>query len=1027
MTSAAPLNLHDLNLDEALDALAGGVPLARVHGEPFVMTGPGRAALQFYAARRHLWLTGAQNMGMPEVEELLAWMDRAHPPPVRPAAEVSSTRRALDLVAVEIHHWGGLHSHCLDDGGVPGPLRLNVEDGLTVVRGRNGAGKTALANAIRWVLTGQVARAQGAPRSEPARSAPRFARESATDAGFALPVITPVPTAAELSILDGGSLLETRVALTFRQESGGDLVVERRVTREGRTRFSTATSPAEGPALALGVSSRAIEVSTLLLARLPHLDLDKRNTLGETVAALTGLQPLEALGRRSIRTATYLRKQATAEFKEKQSRFAVSLREEMERLRQLATDHPALDLPAVPSDPVDGGTVDACASELSSLRRGLEEAREDHARVLMELAGVDAIRLTGAQLDDLRERVEAARGVLKEQLKSLPSSVLMREIGSIPDNDDAAARATCQDILRTAANLANEKLSEEAAKRRQLYALVMRWHEGAHPGSPAPADCPVCATSLAEVDDDPSLRVPVRAALNEAVSAGVEATMSAAAWARDTEQRLLSMLPASLQALAGRPLPASPHAAYRKALCSELLSGSTFSEALQPIRTRANERWTSIEAHLPPFEAPRSPPPPSGLHGATGPLFAKLARLELILALRAWRVRHGEEAREAVLGMVGPSSSHPVEGRTIPEELDALRKSLVALSPIAAGLDVVDRADRALEGWRMQEARVEAAEACADATSEFGGLVQLVQDQVGDLMETLNERTSYWLDQAYGHPTDNGPTLSRFERGAGATLHPVAGYGGIEGPADGITNSSAQRAYLWAFSIALWEQLRATGSSLSLLILDDPQTLFDAGNSRRLGGALAKLAVCGARPLVVTSDELLCEHVRSFGRSEGVDVRRLELKPRSHGQAVADLRVHVDGMKTRRQRWRAAKDDDDLIRAFLGSVREYLESELRRLLDHDAAGSPKGSTMQSLLNELARLHRAGIAPFSAIAFGQLGGHPDLQPKSPFRDPIDEAHHGAGRQLTTGDARAVDSALDGVLKVVESCHEAASAL
>ena len=376
-----------------------------------------------------------------------------------------------------------------------------------------------------------------------------------------------------------------------------------------------------------------------------------------------------------------------------------------------------------------------------------------------------------------------------------------------------------------------------------------------------------------------------------------------------------------------------------------------------------------------------------------------------------------------MFGMLRPASSDDLEGLSVPEELEALLDALVALRPVANGIELIERADRALDGWKAGQSRIEAAERCAKAVSEFAGIADLVHEQVGDLMRSLNDRTHYWLDLAYRHPTDNRPTLGHFERDAGATLRTVASYHGVRGPADGITNASAQRAYLWAFSIALWEKLRDSGSTLSLLILDDPQTLFDSDNAKKLAGAITKLAAGGAQPFLVSSHRALCKHVHEIALAEDVVLHNLELIPRSHGQAMADLRISVEGMKRGQRRWNEAKDDDDRIRVFLGGVREYLEGELRWLLDHGLAKVLRKPTLQTLLDEVRRLGKARVAPYDSKPFRQLLGHPPLQPRSEFRDAIDEAHHGAGRQLTTADARVVDAALDGVLKVVSNCRKA----
>ncbi|MFH1465061.1 MAG: AAA family ATPase [Pseudomonadota bacterium] len=927
----------------------------------------------------------------------------------------------LDLVKVEVHHWGGLHAHCVDDGQPPGPLTLEMDSALTMVRGRNGAGKTSLANAIRWALTGQVAGSQGPPRPEPGTTAPRFADEVSGEASFALPSIVPMPAAADLDALRRAPLVATRVVLTFRQPDGADIVVERRVIPEGRTRFSTITIPAEGPERALGVSGRAIEVSALIFSLLPHLDLGKRNPLGEAVAVLTGLQPLEELGRRSVATVRYLRNQATELFRKEQSTASVQFREEKARLLQLIGDHPELGLPGDLGEPRDIETAGACREELSMVRTALETAQGAHGLSLAELAGLDANGLNGARVDEIRAQVVKARVALAH-LDKLDQLMLMRQISSITDGEADEAVALCDEIVRTAQAFVVRETSQEAAARRRLYAAVMHWHRGENPGAGCPAACPVCATPLDAVGQDPALGIPVEEALREAISAGVETRMPVASWAREAELQFLTTLPATIRTLVERRLPPSPHESYRAALCDDLLADPAFASMLRPLASRARAKWAELQAQLPPFEAVKLPQPPAHLAGFTASLFAKVGQVLHLLALRVWRTTHAGEARAAVAAMVKEGTSEEAVGRSIPEELRIMEEGILALKPVADGLEIVGRAERALENWCTVEHRILAAERCAEAVSGFSGISALVQEQVGDLMEALNDRTLHWLGLAYRHPTDNRPKLCRFEREEGATLRAVASYQGVSGPAEGITNSSAQRAYLWAFSVALWERLRDQGSALSLLVLDDPQTLFDEGNTQLLGAAIAKLTTAGAQPLVVTSNECLCEQIRAGARAEGVPACSLELIPRSHGQAIADLRISESGLGDRRKHWKTAKDHDDRIKAFVGAAREHLEARFCELLDHPAARLPKSRTLQPLMDEVRRLNRLRVAPFGESVFAQLVGCPPLQPGSPFREAINEAHHGAGRPLVTADAVEVDDKLDGVLKVMQNCQD-----
>lgn len=210
----------------------------------------------------------------------------------------------------EAHRIAGLHRHCGAQGEDPEDFSLDIERDVSLISGFNGAGKTALQNVIIWCLTGKALRSQHMPDDvhepmEVYRTAGDGEDETrGHESGFALPPIVPIPSFGELEALGERPRIDTWAQLTFHAEGSDDICVVRRALRVSeRGRISMSETGLED----LGLPEVAIEAGTLMPGIAAHMRLDEKTTFAQAVAQLTGLKPLEDLGRRSARVVKRLR------------------------------------------------------------------------------------------------------------------------------------------------------------------------------------------------------------------------------------------------------------------------------------------------------------------------------------------------------------------------------------------------------------------------------------------------------------------------------------------------------------------------------------------------------------------------------------------------------------------------------------------------------------------------------------------------------------------------------------------------
>ncbi len=136
---------------------------------------------------------------------------------------------------------------------------------------------------------------------------------------LALPPVVPVPSAADLEVLNDQPRIDTWARLTFHDERSDDIcVVQRTLTVGTRGKISMTVTGLED----LGLPDLAVEAGTLMPGIAAQMRFDEKTTFADAIAQLTGLKPLEDLGHRSRRVVRRLR---TTETQDTQSQAATKL------------------------------------------------------------------------------------------------------------------------------------------------------------------------------------------------------------------------------------------------------------------------------------------------------------------------------------------------------------------------------------------------------------------------------------------------------------------------------------------------------------------------------------------------------------------------------------------------------------------------------------------------------------------------------------------------------------------------------
>ncbi|MGO7536812.1 ATP-binding protein, partial [Rhizobium leguminosarum] len=148
-------NVHLLTIDALLADLIGGRAVALGGGEELALASDDtRAVLDWYRRNRGKWQA---NLSASDTDAIIDAIGT--PPPTieaEPEAGSAHAIRLLRLVRVEAHRFAGLHAYGRPSAP-PTSFVFEPAKPVTLIEGVNGSGKTSIANAIIWCLTGHLA------------------------------------------------------------------------------------------------------------------------------------------------------------------------------------------------------------------------------------------------------------------------------------------------------------------------------------------------------------------------------------------------------------------------------------------------------------------------------------------------------------------------------------------------------------------------------------------------------------------------------------------------------------------------------------------------------------------------------------------------------------------------------------------------------------------------------------------------------------------------------------------------------
>jgi hypothetical protein len=1024
-----PTSLDSHTLESLCNELLAGRPvLFGAQNETFQLTSiESRAVFAWYRDNRSKW---DNKVLREDIDRIVARLGTQPPAPPPTVTAGPGKARVLHLTRLKAHRFAGLHQYGAPNAP-PDAFEFDFVNDITIFEGRNGAGKTSLLSAICWCLTGEAYRTQKLPTEVhgsislsigPSNGA---ANDTADLLTYATVAAAPVPSAEALASLKGKPLkVDTWVELTFCDDTGAEVaVVRREIINFGAQRFKMRSTGEDG----LAVDPIALRLGTTFPGAIPHIKLGEASSIGEAVSSLTGIQPLQDLAKHASKVRDKLLGELPKECREEIARTRQQHDQAKAELTQRFLAHPDIEpkLPAVQSD--DPTTAIRTIEQYAHHFGQLEAAWLADAPVLLGESFNPRDRVARRQLS---QSIGPALGALQSN-GDLPSAVRMRNL-RLSKSIAAEVQALIDSIAAQAATIEEAAKEPLVAARRQLYTKVARWHTE-HLKSDNIAACPVCLRALEGISD-PHTGMNISAELQKAQEADDTAAKTVSEWVKETTARLYTDLPESLRDELDRDLPRSPIDLIKAAYCQELFRKPGFAGLLQPLQQVASEQW---DYHLSPprttvYIDPESIALPRFIASQGAELARKMRRVQRALAFSEWRRANDAVCRTAYEAVVDREriadqdiriSAAGVAGWSISRRLLALNSILEAAEPLRSALQDVELLRQKLELINECEKRLHAYARAAEALEPITHLERLVSEQVGGLVARLSNETIRWRNQIYQRETIGGPSVTAASV-IGPKLRVSASVGGTSIDAQHVVNASDLRATLFAFLFALREYVLESRGGLSLLLLDDPQEMFDGWNRKRLAETVVNLGGKQCRPIVATSDEKFANDMDAYARGTPSLAARTSTRWSIHpcGKNRPSLGVipYVGLIEKARHAFEVNENAHDIARQYAMYLRIWLEDRLFNLLGE--ATLPLKPTLSDLLGEIRGRLRDSREPFSYQSFRTLCGDSALVPGSQFLNVMNESHHFGGSHISYGDVDAVRGDCDRVRKLVDAAHE-----
>jgi hypothetical protein len=738
MAEFQPRALHLHTLDSLIaDLISGRTVLVGKDEEYRLPDDAARSVLRWY---RELgpqkW---SANVNPNDGERLVDAALKAPPElPALPARSANANTKRLTLKRLEAHRFAGLHKFGTPSVA-PDNYRHDFSAPLTLFEGRNGSGKTSLANAIIWALTGELLRPQRPPEKAE-QDFPCWVDpiDDGSPSTHQLTPITPMPDVAEFRPTGQWVPADTWVELTFEDESGNTLPPIRRT----HTRTPRGKPTEDCDLSSLGIDPIATRIGTLMPGLLGLIKVGSVSELGRAVSELTGLSALLDLADHARRVRQKIDKEFVKTKTGERDRIDLAYNTAKSDLEKELEAKPSLKPTVEIPLPSDDATIE---STLDTIKQHFEDLKSTAFGSAKEILGTRFDPTDGQSKTNLEKNIGPALGELT-QLARLTSLARLHGLRTLTTAQLTSAEGKIVDLKREAEALAALARNPDTAARTRLYARIAAWMVDHPDPNRDPDVCVACGGSLIDVVD-PVTGKAIKAHIEEAREDANLLSQSIKQWTQAALNELTAGLPEALQKEIKTDFPSHPCDLLRAALVDELFEHPSFSGVLSPLKKETAKAFDVAVAN----RAALADVTPINLALECTELKLALMRLDRALRFARWRQANDALARTIVETVIGrrPKDDEAAEKETLTGKLLDLEATVKSAKPLTDALELCGRLSGQINQRRTVEKRLKAYSTASGALENLIKLGDLADLQVEELREKLSTTAASWRKKIY--------------------------------------------------------------------------------------------------------------------------------------------------------------------------------------------------------------------------------------------------------------------------------------
>ncbi|WP_339858575.1 AAA family ATPase [Thalassospira alkalitolerans] len=1010
--SAHSEDIHLLTTDVLLDRLVGGEELNTHNGDKLSASSEDtRNVLNWYRTNVSKW---AGNLTAGDTEAIIDTIGKALPIP--PAASETFPSKKIQVIRLKrlvAHRFGGLHVYG-HPTTPPDDFIFEPAKDLTLFEGANGSGKTSIANAIIWCLTGSLIRSQREPETGQNEFACDIEKSDSTTSYHQMSAVTPLPHSEEESLRQGEPVpADTWVELTFVDQEGYELPPLKRL--QSRTAKGKLTEIAPDFNL-IDVPPISWRIATIMPALLPYLSVGSSSQLGQAVARLTGLADLVDMAKHATKAHDRIIKKSCKELANGREQIAIYYDNAKSDVKTVLNEHTSLrfdgNFPSIESD--------TAKAELESISKRFHVLKNEAMSEARSVLGESFDAEDKSSRDDLERNIQPAIQQVRN-IAQLPSILRLSKLRLSESSLENIIELRSK-IIKEAKVLSDLTSNPERASRDQLYARVSAWmHENEYA---ALDTCPVCTRNMSDAVDPHSGEAVIKHL--ESISENRDLiSKTLEQWSLHWVGGLVRSLPADITPEAKRDLPPSPTNLIKTSFLTELFKTEGFKGILSPLRKNMENFLSKYSSNLTEYEEPTPHDFPTNILSDVAELPQVLTRIDRLIAFAEWRTKNSASIREIILLLRETVSDGNTANRSLGQLLNSLKEIVDGVAPLNQATLFVSR----MEGFRKQYSdslsRTEHCERAAQSLKEIVPLGQLAEAQVSELQKVLHDRSEYWCQTMYRNATQFAPKLTETRMNAKGVLELQVGRKGVSAPAQHISNASALRGALLGFFLAFREYVLKERGGLTTLVLDDPQELLDNDNRERLARGISKLTSSGAQTLVTTHDRqfarcLVAEH-------RGSDLaQHLSVHPVNVIRPTLVYAPAIEEVDRKKQTFQKNIDDHSAAQDYAADLRVFMESRLGDLFDNVAhpaySTTTKALTLFQLLDRLRSLMSSSPSElFQHPVIKHFLDDPSLSEGHDVRRTLNQSHHDKA-SITYADVDAVAADFQRLRTTIDKVHE-----